>query len=279
MPLTPDIQGSPGWQTTYLVICVVWLFISFVRGWVNGIFRQILAIVGLVGAAFAVSWFTGPVAGMLRSALSLPGIVLTALSIVCVWGISYNVIMLIGRILFKRTRDQDSGLIRLIYGVGGAGIGIIFGLVSIWAFTIAIRVVGHVAENQVQLQRARSGPAPVWVANIAKLKNSIELGVGRAMLNQVDPLPRDFYRQIDYCSRLAADPESVQRLIDTPGFRRIQPKVAELERDPEIVAAVQRGDIVALASNPKVIAMINDPELKRELLGGTNEGKEIGDRR
>jgi colicin V production protein len=268
---TPDIGGSPGWQTTYVVVCVVWLFVSFIRGWANGIFRQILAIVGLVGAAFAVSWFTGSVAGMLRPALPLRGVVLTALSVVLIWGISYNVIMLIGRIFFKRTRDQDSGLVRLIYGTGGAAIGLIFGFVMILAFTIAIRVIGRVAANQVEFQQARSGTAPAWVGNIAKLKNSIELGVGRSIINQVDPIPRDFYRQIDYCTRLAVDPQSVQRMIDAPGFTRLQPRVAQLERDPEIVAEVQRGDIVALASNPKVIALLNDSELRRELLSGMAE--------
>jgi uncharacterized membrane protein required for colicin V production len=263
IPLAPDIHGSPAWQNTYLVLCAAWLLFSFLRGWRNGILRQILAIVGLIGAAFAVSWFAGPLAGSLQSSVHLPGIALTALAVLLVWGISYNVIMLIGRILFKRTGDQDSGLVRFIYGMGGAAIGLIFGLVSIWAFTMAIRVVGRVAENQVELQQARS--VPVWVANIAKLKSSLELGLGRSVLDTVDPFPRRFYRQIDYCSRLAVDPQSVQKLVERPGFRRMQPKIAELERDPEIMAAVRRGDIVSLASNPKVIAILGDSELQREL--------------
>jgi colicin V production protein len=263
MPLRSDIHGSPGWQNIYLLVCAIWLLYSLWRGWTNGIFRQLLAIAALIGAALAVSWFVSPVAGLLQSSLHLPGFALTALAVLLVWGISYHLIMLIGRILFKRTRDQDSGLVRFIYGMGGAFIGLIFGLVSIWAFTMAIRVMGHLAQNQVELQSARS--VPVWVANLAKLKSSIELGIGQPVLNAVDPLPRDFYRQIDYCSRLAVDPQSIQKLIERPGFRRIQPKVAELQRDPEIMAAVRRGDIVSLASNPKVIAIFKDSELQREL--------------
>jgi hypothetical protein len=54
--------------------------------------------------------------------------------------------------------------------------------------------------------------------------------------------------------------------MNNPGLNRLSPKFAELEHDPEIVAAIQKGDILAIASNPKIIALLNDPELRKSLL-------------
>jgi hypothetical protein len=266
MILTEDIQGSPTWQTTFVLICCGWLLFSCMRGWINGLLRQLLSIAAVIGSMLIVSWFAEPVATFIHTTIHLSGLPLTALAVLVVWGISYNLIILVGRILFKRTRDQDSGVVRLIYGFGGALIGLIFGLVCIWAFVIGLRLVGHVAENQVHLQQSRSDPAPKWVVNTAKLKNSVELGIGGSLINTVDPLPRGFYQQMDSLCRSVADPQALQKLMNNPGLNRLSPKFADLEHDPEIVAAIQRGDILAIASNPKIIALLNDPELRKSLL-------------
>ena len=259
-----DIQGSLGWQTTFVLISAGWLLLSVMRGWVKGLIYQLLAIVAVIGAGFLVSWFAGPFAELLHSTTNLSGLTLTLLAVVLVWGIAYNVILLIGRILFKRTRDQDPGVVRLIYGFGGALVGLIYGLIFIWVIVIGVRVIGRVAENEVEIQRSRSDPLPVWIMNAAKLKNSVELGVGRAVITTVDPLPSDFYREIDLCSRLIANPQAIRKMIEYPGFKHLwqNPKITSLEHDPEIVAALQKGNILILMSHPKIVALLNDPELR-----------------
>ena len=263
MVSTANIQGSLGWQIIFVFISAGWLLLSVMRGWVNGLICQLLTIVAAIGAGFLVLWFAGSFTEFLHSTTNLSGLPRTLLTVALVWGIAYNAITLIGRILFKRTRDQGSGVVRLIYGFGGALVGLTYGLVFIWAVIIGIRVVGRVAESQVEIQKFRSDTLPVWVVNAAKLKNSVELGVGYAVITAIDPLPNNFYREIDLYSRLTATPQAIQKVMEYPGFKRLwqNPKIASLGHDPEIVAAVQERNILVLISHPKIIALLNDPEL------------------
>ena len=98
----------------------------------------------------------------------------------------------------------------------------------IWAFVIGLRVVGHVAENQVHLQQSRSDPAPKWVVNTAKLKNSVELGIGGSLINAVDPLPRSFYQQIDSFCRSVTDPQALQKFAQEDAERQMAPRTSSL---------------------------------------------------
>jgi hypothetical protein len=262
-----QIQGSAQWQTAVAVACAIWLLLSIIRGWMNGLLRQILAILAIIGAGFLASLFAGSLSSFLQTRINLSGLVVGLLSVLLVWVIAYNIIILGGRILFKKTRDYDSGLVRLIFGLGGALIGLVYGLIFFWMITISIRVVGRVAENQVAAENARSAPTPVWIVNAAKLKNSVELGVGRGLLNAVDPIPRDFYRTLDLCGRIASNPQRIQRALMYPGFEHLleNPKIRRLISDPEILEAVRSGNVFGVISNSKIVALWSDPEIRATL--------------
>jgi len=96
------------------------------------------------------------------------------------------------------------------------------------------------------------------------LKNSVELGSGRAVVDSIDPLPRRFYRDLDQYSRVIEDPEAIQKLLQYPGFRRVleSPQVLELEKDPQIAAEMKKGDVLGVLTNRKVIALLNDPQIR-----------------
>ena len=79
----------------------------------------------------------------------MPDFVISALGGAILALIVYSVVNTIGTILFKRTGQQGSGLVRLVYGVSGAALGIFFGLFFIWLLVTGIRSVGAVAEAQV----------------------------------------------------------------------------------------------------------------------------------
>jgi hypothetical protein len=65
-------------------------------------------------------------------------------------------------------------------------------------------------------------------------------------------------------SRLIADPESIQKLVEYPRFRRIweSSQILEIERDPQIIDDVKCGNIVGVVTNPKVVALLNDPQIR-----------------
>ena len=266
-----DIQGSHQWQTLALVLAAVWLLVSTVRGWGKGLMRQLVGIVALFAAGYLVLCYSGLVGEFLRP--HLPALLLLPAAALIIWVVSFNLIALIGRLLFKRTKDCQSNSLRLIYGVGGGIIGLGYGLLFVWCMLIALKVFGQIAENQVKMQRMKNESSGAFVLNLAKLKNSVELGSGRAVLDSIDPLPRRFYRDLDQYSRVLEDPEAIQKLLEYPGFRRIleSPQALEVERDPQIAADVKKGNIIGVFTNRKVIELLNDPHIQSAFTQGDLE--------
>jgi len=266
-----DIQGSHQWQTAVFVVAAVLLFVSAVRGWGKGLMRQLVGIVALFAAGYLVLCYSGLVGEFLRP--HLPALLLLPAAALIIWVVSFNLIVLIGRLLFKRTKDCQSNSLRLIYGVGGGIIGLGYGLLFVWCMLIALKVFGQIAENQVKMQRMKNESSGAFVLNLAKLKNSVELGSGRAVLDSIDPLPSRFYRDLDQYSRVIEDPEAIQKLLEYPGFRRIleSPQALEVERDPQIAADVKKGNIIGVFTNRKVIELLNDPHIQSAFTQGDLE--------
>jgi len=266
-----DIQGSHQWQTAVFVVAAVLLLVSVVRGWGKGLMRQLVGIVALFAAGYLVLCYSGLVGEFLRP--HLPALLLLPAAALIIWVVSFNLIVLIGRLLFKRTKDCQSNSLRLIYGVGGGIIGLGYGLLFVWCMLIALKVFGQIAENQVKMQRMKNESSGAFVLNLAKLKNSVELGSGRAALDSIDPLPSRFYRDLDQYSRVIEDPEAIQKLLEYPGFRRIleSPQALEVERDPQIAADVKKGNIIGVFTNRKVIELLNDPHIQSAFTQGDLE--------
>ena len=263
MGTAADIQGSPQWQTAFLLLAALWLLLSTLRGWTNGLMRELTGIVAFLVATFLIVHFTGNLAAYLH--LEVASILQTPIAALLLWIISYNGVVLIGRVLFKRTRDQDSLLARMIFGAGGALVGLIYGFFFIWCLLIGVRVIGRIAENQIEMERDANEPSGKLVLNLAKLKNSIELGTGRLVVDAVDPTPPAFYRELDRCSRLIGNPRAIRKMLDYPGFRRAfqDPKITDLRQDPEVLADMQSGNVLGVLANRKVIALLNDSQLRQ----------------
>ena len=256
------VEGSAQWQTAIFLIAGAYVLVNAIRGWRQGLMRQVTGIVALFAAGFLVLQFTGRMEEFLRP--HVPALILIPVSVVLIWVVSFHSIVLIGQLLFKRTNDCESPLLGLIYGLGGAAIGLGCGLLFVLCVLIGVKVLGRIAENQVEIQQAKNESPGTLVLTLAKLKKSVELGCGRKLLGWVDPLPIHFYRELDQYSRVVADPEAIQKLVEYPGFRRLweSPQILEIERDPEVVANMRRGNLVGVFTNPKVAALLNDPQIR-----------------
>lgn len=253
------IVGSAQWQTAVFLMAGACIFVSALQGWRQGLMRQAIGIIALFAAGFLVLHYTGRMEEFLRP--HVPAWILLPVSAAVIWVVSFNLIVLIGQFLFKRTKDCESPVSQLIYGLGGAAIGVGYGLLFVFCVLVGLKIIGRIAENQVEIQQTKNERSGALILNLAKLKNSVELGYGRRVLELVDPLPNRFYREIDQYSRVIADPESVHKLLEYPGFRRIweSPQILEIERDPGIVADVKRGNVLGVLTNPKMVALLNDP--------------------
>ena len=266
-----EIQGSHQWQTAVFLIAVGWIVLSAARGWGRGLMRQLTGIVALIASGFLVLHYTHQMSEFLRP--HVPELLLLPVAAVLIWILSFNSIVLLGRLLFKRTRDCESTPLRLIYGVGGGLIGLCYGLLFVWCVFVGLKVLGRIAANQVEIQRTKNESSEALILNLARLKNSVELGYGRTLLDLIDPFPRSFYRDIDQYSKVIEDPEAIRKLLDYPGFRRVwnNPRIVELARDPEIVADVQRGDIIGVFTNHKILALLDDPQIQSAFTQGDLE--------
>jgi uncharacterized membrane protein required for colicin V production len=209
------INGSPQWQTAFLLITGAWILINAVRGWAIGLMRQITSIIAFCVACYCVVTLTGRMQEFLRPHFPAP--ILTGLSAVLIWVVSFNLVSLIGRLLFKRTGDYDSGLFQFIHGSGGAVLGAAYGLLVVFVFCLSVRLMGRVAADQIEAQEAKNQRSPTIALNLAKLKNSLELGWVGPLVSALDPIPDRWYHQLDQYSRLSLDSGAIQKLSEAPG--------------------------------------------------------------
>ncbi|HEV2842549.1 MAG TPA: CvpA family protein [Chthoniobacterales bacterium] len=283
IPSPPSqIAGSPLWQTVFISFAVILILLEVIRGWRLGILRQLVRVAAII-AAYATAFFCGDrVVPLLRPLVTMPDIVLSAVAGAILAILVYASIAGLGSVLFKRTAQQSSGAVRLLYGLSGAFVGLLFGAFFIWLLLIGIRSVGSIAEAQVQAKpardsiRAASNPAsddrapasPALDADsltllLARLKNSVELGTTGGFIKKADAMPDGVYRTLTDASVVLANPETAQRLLSYPAAAELSehPKIVALRDDPELTAIIREGRLLELLSHPKVVEAANDPDL------------------
>jgi hypothetical protein len=260
-------DGSEYWRNVFFALAGGWVLLSSFRGWTQGILRQLLVPLAVFGALVVVILVTPTASGYLYQNTRLPGSAL--LLGLAIWLLTYNLLVFVGGIIFKRTRDQDFAIVRLVFGVGGAAVAVVYAFLQIWVVAVGIRIFGRVGEDQIAVQSSRNTVSSGLVVGLARLKNSLELGSGKVVLDQLDPVPTEAYRRLDQCSQLLANPRAFGRLLESPALRGIwqNPRIRALQADPEVSEATRRGDFLSVLSNPKVFALWTDPGIQALLSG------------
>jgi len=283
----PQIAVSSAWQLAFLSFAIVILILEVLHGWRIGLTRQLVRIVAIL-AAYGCAIFAGPVLlPIMRSFAKLPDPILTVVGGAVLGAIVFAILNALGPILFKRTKDHQSAVIRLTWGVSGGLLGILLGCFTIWLVFAGARLAGSVAEAQVRSQHAFTTGIlqPVWnrplqiqsaapsppdqqrptplMTTLAELKNSLEAGPIGETLKNVDPLPQGAYRTVERVGEVASNPEAAQRFLRFPGAQQIatDPKIIALRDDPEITNLVSQRRVFDLLQNRHVIDALNDPVL------------------
>ena len=283
---TQAVAGSPLWQVAFISFGVILILFEVLRGWRLGLMRQIMRLVAL-GAACAGAFLGGALlVPAVRPFLKMPDPVL---SILCGAILAIAVYMLVsgaGAILFKRTSQQESGLLHLIYGFAGAILGLFFGLFLFWVTVASVRTAGALAEGQAG---SRSGSAKhssqdptsralevrrrflsesedrtqTLATSLARLKNSLELGLLGTALKNTDPISQGTYQMLEKAGSVLSNPERTRKFLTFPGARELaeHPKIVAVRSDPEIADLIARGRFLELLQNPRVIEVANDPVL------------------
>ena len=278
------IAGSPLWQIVFVSFALVLILFEILRGWRRGLPRQVARLGALIAAYFAAFFggkFLGPLLGMF---VRLPDTLLSIFAGAIFAVIIYALISGIGSALFRKTSQHDSLIIRLVYGSTGALLGVFFGLFLVWMIVVAVRSVGSVADAQVREQASDSSvvhavdvrrrilgepnedEAPL-TTSLARLKNSLEMGVIGNAVKKVDVVPQKTYDVIEKIGAIAANPQNAERFLEFPGARELSehPKIIALRNDPEVAQMLAQGQLIELIQDHRIIDAANDPELRSRL--------------
>jgi uncharacterized membrane protein len=219
----------------------------------------------------------------------MPDFVLSALAGALLAFVAYAVVSSMGAVLFKRTGEQDSRLVRLVYGFAGAIIGLFFGFFALWLIIVSVRAVGAVADAQVRTRTAtahagadatsralevrrrflgdRNEQSAVFAASLARLKNSLELGALGNAVKQMDPVSPKTYDTLTKAAAVFSSPERVQKFLSFPGARELSehPKIVSLRDDPEISELIAQKRFLDLLHDRRIIDAANDPALAERI--------------
>ena len=282
----PSVAGSPLWQVVFISFGVILILFEVVRGWRLGLMRQIMRLIALAaayGAAFLGGSLCVPVA---RSFFKMPDPILSILCGAILALAAYALVSGIGAILFKRTSQQESGLVYFIYGFAGAILGLFFSVFFLWLTVASVRAVGALAEGQARSRpRASAHDAqdatsralevrrrflsesddrvPALATSLARLKNSLELGLLGSVFKGTDPISQRTYETLEKAGSVLSSPERAEKFLTFPGARELSenPKIVALRSDPEIADLIAQRRFVDLLQNSRVIDAANDPVL------------------
>jgi hypothetical protein len=240
---------------------------------------------GALIAAYFAGWFASKFFGpLLGTVIRLPDALLSIFAGAIFAIIIYAIISGIGSALFRRTNQHESLVVRLIYGSTGALLGVFFGCFFVWMTVVAIRSIGSVANAEVVEQakdssvlhavdmrrrafgEANDEEAPL-TTSLARLKNSVEMGLIGSAVKKVDVVPQRTYDVIEKVGAIAANPQYAERFLEYPGAKELSehPKIIALRNDQEISKMLAQGQFLDLIQDHRIIDAANDPDLRARL--------------
>ena len=235
--------------------------------------RQLMRVAAVV-AGYAAAYFGGDLlVPLLRSSLKMPDMIISALGGAILAVVAYGIVASLGTILFKRTAQQSSGTVRLVYGLSGALLGVCFGAFFIWLVLVGIRTIGSIADAQVQARskiessRPSSADSNLDIDSVttflARLKSSVEMGAVGNVVKKTDVMPTGVYQTLSDTGTVLSNPETARKFLSSPGLRELSehPKIVALRNDPEIAEMIAQGRLIELMRDPRILDTVNDPEL------------------
>jgi uncharacterized membrane protein required for colicin V production len=279
-----SVAGSPLWQIVFVSFALILILFEVLRGWRRGLPRQVARLGALIAAYFA-GWFASKFFGpLLGTVVRLPDAMLSILAGAIFAIIIYAIISGIGSALFRRTNQHESLAVRLVYGSTGALLGVFFGCFFVWMIVVAIRSIGSVANAEVVEQakdssvlhavdmrrrafgEANDEEAPL-TTSLARLKNSVEMGMIGSAIKKVDVVPQRTYDVIEKVGAIAVNPQYAERFLEYPGAKELSehPKIIALRNDQEISKMLAQGQLLDLIQDHRIIDAANDSDLRARL--------------
>jgi len=258
--------GSPFWQNVLLYSAAVFMLWEIYAGWRRGLIRG-----GLHFGAFVASGLLGMLVGQAVAAVVgvvLPGVAFLAglASGAVVALLTLGVCLFLSAILFKRTSQQPPGLVRWVFGAGGALFGLLTGLFILWGAVSIIRTSGAIAKSSIVGHNSQATPASA--RTFAVLKDSLEMGPIGEIVEFIDILPSDAYENMTRLGQLTKNQDALLRFLDYPEMQEIlaHPGIQALLQDPVVVQSAENKNIISLLQSRSLLNAATDPSLQKLII-------------
>ena len=258
--------GSPFWQNVLLYSAAVFMLWEIYSGWRRGLIRG-----GLHFGAFVASGLLGMLVGQAVAAVVgvvLPGVAFLAglASGAVVALLTLGVCLFLSAILFKRTSQQPPGLVRWVFGAGGALFGLLTGLFILWGAVSIIRTSGAIAKSSIVGHNSQATPASA--RTFAVLKDSLEMGPIGEIVEFIDILPSDAYENMTRLGQLTKNQDALLRFLDYPEMQEIlaHPGIQALLQDPVVVQSAENKNIISLLQSRSLLNAATDPSLQKLII-------------
>ena len=121
------IPTLPNWS---LILGACWILGCLISGWSKGLVRQSLSLVSLAGGGYAGYSLALPASQWLPESV-LPGLLRVPVAALLGALSCWIICAILSALLIKETENQKLGIIRLLWGFGGAVLGIVYGIATL----------------------------------------------------------------------------------------------------------------------------------------------------
>lgn len=248
---TPDLVVIIG--ASLFALFMVW------RGWRLGVMRLSFGLAGL-----ALGYSIGSSSGAFLAAKIplLPEYVSSVVTGILCALVCYVAARILGAILFKRTAQQESTILRWSYGLLGGCLGLAEAAVVLWLAAVGT----HLSSSAHSFYPKEWLPQPLVV--LETLKKSLHEGKLGAVLDLVDPVPLAYYSAVQNGFKVFQDPQALGRFLQSPAAKQLaeHPKVVALRNDPDFQRQLQTGNLLELMINSKFLSLLADDQLRSSFL-------------
>lgn len=260
-------------ENLYYAIAAIAVAILTFHGWRQGVARQAVTLIAIAGA-YAVGFFGASYVEPWFAFLRYPAPLTRIIAGAAAGMLTLLAITTLGRAFFKRNADRAPGAGRWIHGFFGAVLGLLFGGVIFMVATEFIRLVGALAQSNVQVVAAANSQkaepdADVnpMVRGLARLSGALNSGGSGDFFKKVDPVPTHVFATLTKLGIMVSRPEAVNRFLAYPGINELthHPKLVELSTDPEVSRLLASQSYFRLLRHEKVVGLANDPAFSEQL--------------
>lgn len=296
------IPTLPMWS---LALGACWIFGCLLSGWSKGLIRQTLSLVSLAGGGYLGYSVALPVSKWLPESL-LPGMLRVPVAAFLGALSCWVACAILSALLIKETENQKLGIIRLFWGLGGAALGVAYGIITLmvayeihrfgqsfeYGYAVGRRSVRAQAEarsdksaenlnpqDAVAIKGAPTGPpaktvpaAPIVVPDL-KPKNTETLQGQLSLIAAAwDPIPERYYSRASRFAEVFSSQVATTRLFTAPDIAAIGQALPQnfgfnvLVKDDALRASLRKSDLWGVLANQNLGSTLQSEKARSKLL-------------